>query len=72
LIAQAQSGTGKTASFVLCMLSRADPKLAAPQCLCVVPTRELARQIAEVIQAMGKFTKLQTCLVIKDEKIPKK
>jgi superfamily II DNA/RNA helicase len=31
LIAQAQSGTGKTAAFVLCMLQRSDPNLQAPQ-----------------------------------------
>jgi len=72
LIAQAQSGTGKTGSFVLAMLSRADPNIKEPQCLCVVPTRELARQIVDVVHAMGKFSKLQTLLVVKDEQFPKK
>lgn len=34
LIAQSQSGTGKTAAFVLAMLSRVDPDLQYPQVIC--------------------------------------
>lgn len=45
LIAQAHNGSGKTTCFVLGMLSRVDPKLAAPQALCICPTRELAMQV---------------------------
>jgi ATP-dependent RNA helicase DDX19/DBP5 len=45
LIAQAHNGSGKTTCFVLGMLSRVDPKIAAPQALCVCPTRELAMQV---------------------------
>lgn len=45
LIAQAHNGSGKTTCFVLGMLSRVDPKLLAPQALCVCPTRELAIQV---------------------------
>ena len=45
LIAQAHNGSGKTTCFVLGMLSRIDPKLAAPQALCICPTRELAIQV---------------------------
>ncbi|XP_028123189.1 DEAD-box ATP-dependent RNA helicase 38-like [Camellia sinensis] len=44
LIAQAHNGSGKTTCFVLGMLSRIDPKLTAPQALCICPTRELAIQ----------------------------
>ncbi|KAI3799971.1 hypothetical protein L1987_35277 [Smallanthus sonchifolius] len=44
LIAQAHNGSGKTTCFVLGMLSRVDPTLAAPQALCICPTRELAIQ----------------------------
>eukprot|EP00005_Dracoamoeba_jomungandri_P004026 CAMPEP_0174250880 /NCGR_PEP_ID=MMETSP0439-20130205/902_1 /TAXON_ID=0 /ORGANISM="Stereomyxa ramosa, Strain Chinc5" /LENGTH=467 /DNA_ID=CAMNT_0015331057 /DNA_START=18 /DNA_END=1421 /DNA_ORIENTATION=- len=54
LIAQAQSGTGKTAAFSLTMLCRTDPNLHKPQCLCVCPTRELARQIYTVVNQIGK------------------
>ncbi|XP_030632063.1 ATP-dependent RNA helicase DDX19B isoform X7 [Chanos chanos] len=55
LIAQSQSGTGKTAAFVLAMLSHVDPANKWPQCLCVSPTYELALQTGKVIEQMGKF-----------------
>jgi ATP-dependent RNA helicase DDX19/DBP5 len=45
IIAQAQSGSGKTVSFSCGMLSRVDPSLPATQALCLAPTRELADQI---------------------------
>lgn len=45
LIAQAHNGSGKTTCFVLGMLSRVDPKISAPQALCICPTRELAIQV---------------------------
>ncbi|PNJ75274.1 DDX25 isoform 10, partial [Pongo abelii] len=41
LIAQSQSGTGKTAAFVLAMLSRVNALELFPQCLCLAPTYEL-------------------------------
>ncbi|KOM34673.1 hypothetical protein LR48_Vigan02g082300 [Vigna angularis] len=56
LIAQAHNGSGKTTCFVLGMLSRVDPKVQAPQALCVCPTRELANQNIEVLRKMGKYT----------------
>lgn len=56
LIAQAHNGSGKTTCFVLGMLSRVDPKVQAPQALCVCPTRELANQNTEVLRKMGKYT----------------
>ena len=55
LIGQSQSGTGKTAAFVLNMLSRVDLTTKQPQALVLAPTRELARQIAGVAQLMGCF-----------------
>uniref|UniRef100_A0A8C3Y533 RNA helicase n=1 Tax=Catharus ustulatus TaxID=91951 RepID=A0A8C3Y533_CATUS len=55
LIAQSQSGTGKTAAFVLAMLSRADASKKYPQCLCLAPTYELALQIGQVVRTIGKF-----------------
>ena len=59
MIGQSQSGTGKTAAFVLNILSRLDlttPEMRkTPQALCLAPTRELARQIIGVIQVMGGF-----------------
>lgn len=66
LIAQSQSGTGKTAAFVLTMLSRVDTTLDAPQALCLSPTRELARQIGRVVEKMGQFTKARVTYVLRD------
>ncbi|ODV78511.1 DEAD-domain-containing protein [Suhomyces tanzawaensis NRRL Y-17324] len=64
MIGQSQSGTGKTAAFSLTMLSRVDENLPVTQCICLSPTRELARQTLEVIQTMGKFTKITTQLIV--------
>lgn len=72
MIAQAQSGTGKTATFVLSMLSRCDASHSYPQAICLCPTRELARQIEDVVKMMGKFTSIKTILAVKDAPIPKK
>jgi ATP-dependent RNA helicase DeaD len=47
LIGQAQTGTGKTAAFALPIVQRVDVSLARPQALVLVPTRELAIQVAE-------------------------
>ncbi|KAJ6658683.1 hypothetical protein lerEdw1_019843 [Lerista edwardsae] len=55
LIAQSQSGTGKTAAFVLAMLSRVNPEDRSPQCLCLAPTYELAMQTGQVVELMGRF-----------------
>jgi len=55
MIAQSQSGTGKTAAFVLAMLSRVDVTKHWPQVLCLCPTFELAIQIGEVADNMAQF-----------------
>lgn len=55
VIAQAQSGTGKTAAFVLTMLSHVDTSIATPQCICLAPTLELAKQIGEVVSKMSRY-----------------
>lgn len=67
-IGQAQSGTGKTASFLLSMLSRVDPSIANPQILCLAHTRELARQIFEVGQKLAKYTTILFGLAIPQDK----
>ncbi|KAF9115957.1 RNA helicase required for poly(A+) mRNA export [Mortierella sp. AM989] len=72
MIAQSQSGTGKTAAFALTILSRINYSLNAPQALVMSPSRELARQTMEVIQEMGKFTQVTTAQAIKDESLPPK
>jgi ATP-dependent RNA helicase DDX19/DBP5 len=59
LIGQSQSGTGKTAAFVLNILHRIDlsteQACKTPQALVLAPSRELARQIVGVIKVMGSF-----------------
>jgi translation initiation factor 4A len=53
LIAQAQSGTGKTGTFTIGSLARVDPALKYVQVLCMLPTRELAQQVELVASAIG-------------------
>lgn len=55
MIAQSQSGTGKTAAFVIAMLSRVDTTKSYPQVLCLSPTYELAIQTGEVLAKMSQF-----------------
>ncbi|EHK39690.1 uncharacterized protein TrAtP1_006798 [Trichoderma atroviride] len=56
MMAQSQSGTGKTAAFVTAILSRVDfTKPDQPQALALAPSRELARQIEGVVNAIGRF-----------------
>ncbi|KAF8950796.1 translation initiation factor eIF4A, partial [Entomortierella lignicola] len=59
VIAQAQSGTGKTATFSISVLQKLD--LSNPQCqaLLLAPTRELAQQTQKVVLALGDFMKVQ-------------
>lgn len=64
MIGQSQSGTGKTAAFVLTMLTRVDMSVNQVQALCLAPSRELARQIMSVVQIMGQFTKIKTQFAI--------
>ncbi|KAI1418521.1 DEAD-domain-containing protein [Hypoxylon sp. FL1857] len=56
MIAQSQSGTGKTAAFVITVLARVDhSKPTQPQALLLAPSRELARQIETVVVQIGQF-----------------
>jgi ATP-dependent RNA helicase DeaD len=50
ILGQAQTGTGKTAAFALPILSMINMKDRVPQALVLVPTRELAIQVAEAFQ----------------------
>jgi ATP-dependent RNA helicase DeaD len=54
VVGQAATGTGKTAAFALPLLQRLTPGGTAPQALVLVPTRELAIQVAEAIQRYGR------------------
>lgn len=64
LLAQAQSGTGKTGTFVIGSLSRVDEKLKKPQVLVLVHVRELAQQIAKVAAALGEKMGVQVLCAV--------
>jgi superfamily II DNA/RNA helicase len=55
VIAQAQSGTGKTGAFTISSLSLIDINIQETQALLMAPTHELAKQIASVISGIGQF-----------------
>jgi translation initiation factor 4A len=55
LLAQAQSGTGKTATFTIGGLSRIDPALNAVQMVVIAPTRELAEQAEKEALTIGQY-----------------
>lgn len=55
IIAQAQSGTGKTATFTIGALSITDTTRASTQTIILAPTRELVKQISTVVSNLGKF-----------------
>jgi ATP-dependent RNA helicase DeaD len=54
VMAQAQTGTGKTAAFAIPILSLLHAPVGRPRALVLVPTRELAMQVAEAIHRLGR------------------
>jgi len=65
VIAQAQSGSGKTGAFATGMLNRVHLDLKQPQALIIAPTRELAKQIHDVVKDLGsQMTGLNVQLLI--------
>jgi len=59
IIAQAQSGTGKTATFTIGILQQLDFSVSEAQALILAPTRELAQQIQKVVLALGDYLSVQ-------------
>lgn len=69
VLAVAQTGTGKTAAFAIPVLHKLmyvknKPGQRQAKCLVMVPTRELALQIAKVFRELGKYTKLKTTALV--------
>lgn len=64
LIAQAQSGTGKTGAFSIGTLCRIDEPVQSIQSIILVPTRELAEQVTKVITDLCSYTKITVMKVI--------
>jgi ATP-dependent RNA helicase DeaD len=60
VIAQAQTGSGKTAAFGLPIIEAIDPKRRAVQALILAPTRELAIQVAEALHRYGRHKEVET------------
>ncbi len=70
ILASAQTGTGKTASFTLPMidiLAAGHAKARMPRSLILEPTRELAAQVAASFDVYGKYTRLSKALLIGGE-----
>lgn len=64
IIGTAQTGTGKTASFVLPILNKLlDGQRNVPRALIVTPTRELAEQINDVVKTLSAGTKLKSATI---------
>jgi translation initiation factor 4A len=63
-IAQAQSGTGKTATFAISALQKLDLSTRSCQALILSPTRELAQQTQKVIESLGDYmgAKVHACV----------
>jgi len=64
VLASAQTGTGKTAGFVLPLLQKLDaPHGRAPRALVLTPTRELAAQVAQCAREYGRHTRLRVQVI---------
>lgn len=69
IIAQSQTGTGKTTAFLLPILQAIDNKNRFPQVLIVAPTRELVQQIREDIMTLTEFYPMRSLCVIGGRKL---
>jgi ATP-dependent RNA helicase DeaD len=63
VIGQARTGSGKTLAFVLPLVERLDPRLRGVQALVLVPTRELAIQVASVLAPFASARRLRHTLL---------
>ena len=68
LIASAQTGTGKTAAFILPALQRLSVPLPGknrgPRVLVLTPTRELANQVSEAARTYGKYQRIKSATIL--------
>lgn len=63
VLAQSQTGTGKTAAFMLPILQRLGDSCGTPRALVLAPTRELAKQVSEATQSFSRGTALKVLAV---------
>jgi translation initiation factor 4A len=64
VIAQAQSGTGKTGAFVIGSLERIDEAVKGTQVIIISPTRELSKQTTEVVSELSKYMEVSYMEVV--------
>ena len=64
IIAQSQSGTGKTGAFVIGILNNIDISLKKTQYIIITPTHELAKQILKVIESLSTYMEVTIVKVI--------
>jgi superfamily II DNA/RNA helicase len=70
VIAKAETGTGKTLAFGAPMVSKIDPSRRAVLGLVLCPTRELAQQVAGVLEELGRAKGLKVALLVGGDPIP--
>jgi ATP-dependent RNA helicase DeaD len=63
VVGQARTGSGKTLAFALPLVERCDPAVRAVQALVLVPTRELAIQVGDVIEKLARVRRLRLTLL---------
>jgi len=63
LVGQAITGSGKTAAFSIPICERVDPYSRDVQAIVLVPTRELAMQVAREVERIGKYRGISVCAV---------
>ncbi|HLW58489.1 MAG TPA: DEAD/DEAH box helicase [bacterium] len=67
LVARAEAGSARTAAFGIPMLQRLDPRSKAVQGLVLVPNRDLAREVAAALGALGAHTRLRIVAISEGE-----
>ena len=63
-IIQSQSGTGKTATYLISILNQINDNIKHNQCIILVPTKQLAEQVYSVAIKLSNSTKIKTCLSV--------
>ena len=63
LLARAKNGTGKTAAFIIPCLEKIDTTKDYTQALVLLPTRELADQVAQQVKLYAKYTQMRCAVV---------
>lgn len=63
LVGQARTGSGKTLAFAIPMIEKVDAAIRAVQAIVLVPTRELAQQVGEVVETLGRANRVRSVCI---------